>query len=113
MSSRSSWTSETTAVSASTSISSGHATISSSALGTRSRVASPVRGSTTTVCQPSGRASAQSASAMSPAPTTTSRGGGETRSANTVRPSSSRSVVRVADVVVPALAQALSPATTT
>jgi len=59
MSSRSSWTSEMTAVSASTLISSGQATISSSALGTRSRVASPERGSTTTVCQPSGRASAQ------------------------------------------------------
>src|SRR2546423_1770249 len=76
MSSRSSCTSETRAVSASTSISSGHLTTISSALGTRSRVASPARGSTTTVRQPSGFASAQSASAMSPAPTATRRGGG-------------------------------------
>ena len=58
------------------SASSGHSTISSSALGIRTRVASSVRGSMQIVCQPSSPAAEQSASAVSTAPITTRRGGG-------------------------------------
>ena len=89
----SSWVRTTTAVSlpgrTRASASSGHATISSSALGIRSAVANLPRASATIVCQPSRLARRQSSSAVSTAPMTSSRGGGPNTSAK-ILPSSVR-----------------------
>src|ERR687884_655927 len=74
--------------------SSGQPTIRSSALGMRSRVANFARASATIVRQPSCFATAQSASAVSTAPTTRRRGGGSKTSAKTRRPSCSSTVLR-------------------
>ncbi len=63
----------------------------SSALGTRSGVAYWARASTQIVRQPTRFAAAQSASPVSTAPTTTSRGGGPNTSAKTFSPSCSSS----------------------
>jgi hypothetical protein len=69
---------------------SGHSTISSSALGMRSRVANFARASATIVVQPSCFAAVQSASAVSTAPKINSRGG--TGSCSNTRNSVSRDV---------------------
>ena len=93
MSNLSSCVRTTTAVSRSSWIcanaSSGHSTTISSALGTRSGVANRARASTQIVRQPTDFASAHSASPVSTAPTTTSRGGGPKTSAKIVSPSCS------------------------